>query len=168
MDDMGELIGAIAVSTVLFALFALMAWKFWHGHWLRAIAGNNLVSDEEYDSPFQRALGRRAAVVMACCCVSMILLPASTAASAFAGEAGAAVSSVLVGAAFLLIAGPCVWVVVWSNRQARRQRNEMLAADPSKAEDVKLDRKAGVVLGVILGVYLLVVLGVFVVASLAT
>lgn len=168
MDDVGELIGAAVVSIVLFAFFALMAWKFWHGRWLRAIAGNNFVSDEEYGSPFQRALGRRVAVAMVCCCVSMVLLPASTAATAFGGEAGAAVSSALVGAAILLIVGPCVWVVVWSNRQARRQRNEMLAADPSKAEDAKLDRKAAVVLGAILGVYLLIVLVVFVVASLAT
>ena len=158
MDGMEKLISATIVSIVLFAFFALMAWKFWHGRWLRAIAGNNLVSDEEYDSPFQRALGRRMGVVMACCCVSMVLLLASTAATAFDGDLGAVISPALVGAAVLLIVVPCIWVVVWSNVQARRQRNEALAADPSKAEDAKLDRKSAVVLGVILGVYLFIVL----------
>ena len=34
-----------------FALFAVLGWKFWHGQWLRLIAGNNLVSDRGAEKP---------------------------------------------------------------------------------------------------------------------
>ena len=64
MEEFGKHLVGVVFWLATFALFAVLGWKFWHGQWLRLIAGNNLVSDEEQKSPFQRALGRRMGVVM--------------------------------------------------------------------------------------------------------
>lgn len=42
-------------------LFAVTAFRPWHGKWLNLIAGNYFVAKEEAKTPEQRQLGRRVA-----------------------------------------------------------------------------------------------------------
>ena len=98
MEEFGKHLVGVVFWLATFALFAVLGWKFWHGQWLRLIAGNNLVSDEEQKSPFQRALGRRMGVVMLCCCGSLAALAASSFVEAAGGPSAGAVSDALVAA----------------------------------------------------------------------
>ena len=92
MEEFGKHLAGAVFRLAMFALFGVLGWKFWHGQWLRLIAGNNLVSDEEQKSPFQRALGRRMGVVMLCCCGSLATLAASSVVEAAGGPSAGVVS----------------------------------------------------------------------------
>ena len=167
MEEFGKHLTWAVFCLAMFALFGVLGWKFWHGQWLRLIAGNNLVSDEEQKSPFQRALGRRMDVVMLCCCGSLATLAASSIVEAAGGPSAGAVSDALVAAGIADIVVPCIWIVVWSNVQGRKAccGREGAGQDSRTAEDRRLDRLSGRVLLAILGIYLIVML---VVIPLAT
>ena len=160
MEEFGKHLAGAVFWLAMFALFAVLGWTFWHGQWRRLIAGNNLVSDEEQKSPFQRALGRRMGVVMLCCCGSLAALAASSFVEAAGGPSAGAVSDALVAAGIAGIVVPCIWAVVWSNVQGRKARcgQEGAREDSRTAEDRRLDRLSGRVLLAILGIYLLVML----------
>ena len=160
MDDPGRFVGGV-FCLAMFALFALLGWKFWQGKWLNFIAGNNFVAKEEMQTPYQRDLGRHTAVVMACCCMAILLLAATTALPVLAGDQAHLIRPVLITAAIALILVPCIWLVVWSNRRARKEQDELVAADPSQADNVRFERKQAlvclVILGGMLAIYLVVI-----------
>lgn len=162
--DIGTLVIGLAFSLAMLALFALMAWKYWHGQWLRSIAGNNFVPEEEYGSPEQRKLGRRTSVAMVIACVMVASIPIIGYGSFLQSEAVFAAGSALCGTSTVALLGYLVWMFAVMGKERRAAENELVARDPSKSEDVKLDRRATVVLLVILAVYLTCVL---VVAPLA-
>ena len=138
VGDLGAFAIGLALSLALFALFALLAWKYWHGQWLRSIAGNNFVTDEEYNSPEQRTLGKRVSVAMIICCAMIAAIPLLGLGSYLNNEAVYAAGGVLCG----------VFAAA------------LIAENALKAEDVKLNRKATAVLLVILATFLLISLAV--------
>lgn len=160
MEEFGKHLAGAVFCLAMFALFGVLGWKFWHGQWLRLIAGNNLVSDEEQKSPSQRALGRRMGVVMLCCCGSLATLAASSVVEAAGGPSAGVVSDALVAVGIAGIVVPCIWIVVWSNVQGRKAccGREDAGQDSRTAEDRRLDRLSGRVLLAILGIYLIVML----------
>ena len=142
---------ALAVTGALFVLFAVWGWKLWNGKWLRSIAGNNFATEEDLRQPYQRSLGRRTAVVMAPCCTMARGALALSAGEAFGSAPLSTLGTVVLFASGAVVLALVVWLLAWSARQTRRQQDEAVANDPSKAEDVRLDRRAGIVLAVIVG-----------------
>lgn len=156
--DIGALALGLAISLVIFVVFAVLAWKYWHGQWLRSIAGNNFVSDEEYDSPEQRKLGKRTSIAMIIGCAVAAAIPVIGFGSFTGNEALYATGGALCFASTVALIGYIVWMFMVMGRERRVAENELLAKDPSKTDDVKLDRRATVVLLVILCVYLFCIL----------
>ena len=161
MDDPGRFVGGV-FCLAMFALFALLGWKFWQGKWLNFIAGNNFVAKDEMQTPYQRDLGRHTAVVMACCCMAILLFGRNHGLARAGGRPRRTlIRPVLITAAIALILVPCIWLVVWSNRRARKEQDELVAADPSQAENVRFERKQAlvclVILGGMLAIYLVVI-----------
>lgn len=151
--EFDKYLGSGVFCLVLFILFAIFAWKLWHGKWLNLIAGNNFVTKEEMNTPLQRALGRRVAIVMLCCCASILVLGASTALRALVGPTVGMLPDALVGLAIALIVIPCIWVVVWSNKRAHEEQEALVEADPSQADNVRFERKQTLVgLVILIGV----------------
>lgn len=153
-----EHIIAFAFCFALTTLFGLMAWKYWHGQWLRSIAGNNFVSDEEYGSAEQRRLGRRMSVAMVFACLMTATLTCAQLGKMLENEAVYSLCMALTAATTALLVAYLVWLFAVMWREQRAAQNALMAADPSRTEDVKLDRRATVVLLVVLLVYLIIVL----------
>ena len=106
--EFDKYLGGGVFCLVLFMMFALFAWKLWHGKWLNLIAGNNFVTKEEMNTPIQRALGRRVAVVMLFCCAAILVGVASTVLDTLMGPAAGILPDALIGLAIALIALPCI------------------------------------------------------------
>lgn len=158
--NVSELIVGLVICLAMLVLFALMAWKYWHGQWLRSIAGNNFVSEEEYGSPEQRKLGKRISLAMIISCSMVAAIPL-VGIGRFLGDdllfsTGSALSAASIAALVIYL----VWMFAVMSRERRIAENELIAQDPSKTDDVKLDRSATVVLLVIICVYLFCVLAV--------
>ena len=160
VGDLGAFAIGLALSLARFALFALLAWKYWHGQWLRSIAGNNFVTDEEYNSPEQRTLGKRVSVAMIICCAMIAAIPLLGLGSYLNNEAVYAAGGVLCGVFAAALVAYLVWMFVKMGRERRVAENELIAENALKAEDVKLNRKATAVLLVILAIFLLISLAV--------
>ena len=109
------------------------------------------VTEEDLRQPYQRSLGRRTAVVMAPCCTMALGALALSAGEAFGSAPLSTLGTVVLFASGAVVLALVVWLLAWSARQTRRQQDEAVANDPSKAEDVRLDRRAGIVLAVIVG-----------------
>lgn len=158
---MNELLVGTILVLLICALFLAPAWNYWHGRWLRSIAGNTVATDEELASPEQKRLGKRMSAVMLVCTASLLLLLGSTYVRELGGFdfVGVAISMAIAG-----IVGSCAWVCLatWRDNRAIQKRSQQDGEPLS--EDAKLDRRAGIVLAVILGIYLIIS---FVVAPLA-
>ena len=76
---------------------------------------------------------------------------ALSAGEAFGSAPLSTLGTVVLFASGAVVLALVVWLLAWSARQTRRQQDEAVANDPSKAEDVRLDRRAGIVLAVIVG-----------------
>ncbi len=63
-----------AILAVLAVVFAVTAWKFWHGQWLRLIAGNTFATEEETRLPYQRRMGRDVALLMAASALTLAFM----------------------------------------------------------------------------------------------
>lgn len=148
------LIVTLVISFVLSVLFLVWAWKLWQGQWLRSIAGNQLVSDDEYDSPYQRALGRRVAVCLIVSTVLILTLLLKTFGDRGGSESLRTILLVAQNLAIVAFVIDIVWVMVKTGRDQRR----LIAAMTKKEyrqEDQKLDRKARIIIMVIVGGFLL-------------
>lgn len=156
VGDFGAFAFGLALSLTLFALFALLAWKYWHGQWLRSIAGNNFVTDEEYSSPEQRTLGKRVSVAMVICCAMIATIPVLGLGSYLDNEAIYLVGGALCGVFVAALIAYLAWMFVKMGRERRVIENKLVAENALKAEDVKLNRKATAVLLVILAIFLLI------------
>lgn len=158
---MNELLVGTILVLLICALFLALAWNYWHGRWLRSIAGNTVATDEELASPEQKRLGKRMSAVMLVCTASLLLLLGSTYVRELGGFdfVGVAIFMAIAG-----IVGSCAWVCLatWRDNRAIQKRSQQDGEPLS--EDAKLDRRAGIVLAVILGIYLIIS---FVVAPLA-
>ncbi len=158
---MNELLVGTILVLLICALFLALAWNYWHGRWLRSIAGNTVATDEELASPEQKRLGKRMSAVMLVCTASLLLLLGSTYVRELGGFGfvGVAIFMAIAG-----IVGSCAWVCLatWRDNRAIQKRSQQDGEPLS--EDAKLDRRAGIVLAVILGIYLIIS---FVVAPLA-
>lgn len=158
---MNELLVGTILVLLICALFLAPAWNYWHGRWLRSIAGNTVATDEELASPEQKRLGKRMSAVMLVCTASLLLLLGSTYVRELGGFdfVGVAIFMAIAG-----IVGSCAWVCLatWRDNRAIQKRSQQDGEPLS--EDAKLDRRAGIVLAVILGIYLIIS---FVVAPLA-
>ncbi|RNL38812.1 DUF3784 domain-containing protein [Paraeggerthella hongkongensis] len=161
MKRMNELLVGTILVLLICALFLAPAWNYWHGRWLRSIAGNTVATDEELASPEQKRLGKRMSAVMLVCTASLLLLLGSTYVRELGGFdfVGVAIFMAIAG-----IVGSCAWVCLatWRDNRAIQKRSQQDGEPLS--EDAKLDRRAGIVLAVILGIYLIIS---FVVAPLA-
>jgi uncharacterized membrane protein len=158
---MSELMVGTILVLLICALFLALAWNYRHGRWLRSIAGNTVATDEELASPGQKRLGKRMSAVMLVCTAALLLLVGSTYVRELGGFdfVGIAIFAAIGG-----IVGSCAWacLATWRDNRAIRKRSQQDSEPLS--EDAKLDRRAGIVLAVILGIYLVVS---FVVAPLA-
>lgn len=158
---MSELLVGTILVLLICALFLALAWNYWHGRWLRSIAGNTVATDEELASPEQKRLGKRTSAVMLVCTTSLLLLLGSTYVRELGGFdfVGVAIFMAIAG-----IVGSCAWVCLatWRDNRAIQKRSQQDGEPLS--EDAKLDRRAGIVLAVILGIYLIIS---FMVAPLA-
>lgn len=152
-----EHIIAFALCFAQTALFGLMAWKYHHGQWLRSIAGNNFVSNEDYNSPEQRRLGKRMSVAMVFACLMTATLTCAQLGTMLENEVVYASCMALTAATTALLVLYLVWLFAVMWRERRAAQNALMATDPSRTEDVKLDRRATVVLLIVLLVYLLIV-----------
>ena len=158
VGDIGAFAGGLVLSLALFVLFVLWAWKLWHGQWLRSIAGNHFVTDEEYHSPEQRTLGKRVSIAMIIGSVMIAAIPILGFGSYLGNEAVYAAGGALCAASTAVLVAYIVWLFAKMGRERRSAENKLIAEDASKIEDVKLDRKATTVLLVILFVYLFCIL----------
>lgn len=158
---MSELLVGTILVLLICALFLALAWNYWHGRWLRSIAGNTVATDEALASPEQKRLGKRTSAVMLVCTTSLLLLLGSTYVRELGGFdfVGVAIFMAIAG-----IVGSCAWVCLatWRDNRAIQKRSQQDGEPLS--EDAKLDRRAGIVLAVILGIYLIIS---FMVAPLA-
>lgn len=161
MDGLEKLLAGAAIVVLLCALLLVLAWKYWHGHWLRSIAGNTMATDEELASPEQKRLGRRTAVVMAACAAAFLLLLAAQALHELAGFGGV---DVAIAFTVIVVVGGCAWLCFVTWREKIAAQKKLAPEDPMHAQDAKIDRLAAIVLGVILAIYLVICL---VVAPLA-
>ena len=154
MENAEALIAAVIVPAVLLILFCLFAWKTWQGKWLRLIAGNNFIPEEEYDSPEQRRLGKRMSVVMISWCPLFVASPVWTIGTDTNNAALTNVGIFFLTVAGVLVVAVLVWFFVVQGRDNRKAREEELLKHPERIDDAKLDRRATIVLVVILVVYL--------------
>ena len=152
--DVGALAIGLVISVALAALFAVLAWKYWHGQWLRSIAGNNFVPEEEYASPEQRKLGRRVSVAMIIACAMSATIPMIGFGGFLGNETLYTLGATLCGASTVALIAYIVLMFVAMSRERRNAENELMAKDPSQSENVRLDRRATIVLLVILCVFL--------------
>ena len=120
-------------------LFAVMAFKLWHGKWLNLIAGNYFVTKEEAKSPEQRQLGRRVAVVVVPCAVMCALIPVTAIAEALELQAVQFASFVLVALAAVAMVALIVRFFVLGHREQRAAEEKLLAQDPSQEDNVRLN-----------------------------
>lgn len=118
----------LAFPAALLVLFAVLAWKFRRGEWLNLIAGNNFVTKEEMQLPYQRELGRKMSVW---CMAPAMLMCASLLVTGVGDAVG---SREAFAAGLVLCAVFCVAmlagiarIMIWSNRLARQEREQRLA-----------------------------------------
>ena len=147
----------------MLVLFAVLAWKFRHGAWLNLIAGNNFVTKEEMQQPYQRELGRKMSVW---CMAPAVLMCASllvtgigdAAGSREAFVAGLALCAVFCAAMLVGI----VRIMIWSNRLSEQERDRRLA-DATRAgerarrrveDNVRLEKRQTTVIVIIIVVML--------------
>lgn len=149
-----SLVVALAISFVFMILFLVWAWKLWQGQWLRSIAGNQLVSDDEYDSPHQRALGKRVAVCLVITTVFILTVLLKMIGDRGGSESLRTVLLVAQNLAIVAFVIDIVWVMVKTGRDQRRLIAAMTEEEYLQ-EDRKLDRKARIVIMVIVGGFLL-------------
>lgn len=158
MNDFGEVVSPLAISLPMFALFALLARKFWRGQWLNLIAGNNFVTKEEMDTPVQRRLGKRISIAMIIVCVmitSFTAMSISNFMDANMVHEVALVLSFVSGSALLIY---FVWLFAIQWREGKIEQHKAVVAGVASKKDVKFDMKQARVLYIILGVYILIVL----------
>lgn len=158
---MNELLVGTILVLLICALLSALAWNYWHGRWLRSIAGKTMDTDEELASPEQKRLGKRMSAVMLVCTAALLLLLGSTYVRELGGFdfVGIAIFAAIGG-----IVGSCAWACLATGRDNRAIRKRSQQDSEPLSEDAKLDRRAGIVLAIILGIYLVVS---FVVAPLA-
>ncbi len=160
MVEYGNLVVGAAVVLALIALFSVMAWKYWHGQWLRSIAGNTFATDDELQAPVQKRMGKRIAAVMLLYVFSLLLLLVATVAKEFGGVDFLGAAEVF---AVAVMVGSAAWacVATWRDKANARKADPKR---PSGATDAEMDRRAMIVLGVVFAIYLIICL---VVAPLA-
>lgn len=134
-----ELVVSFALGGGTAILFAVMAFKLWHGKWLNLIAGNYFVTKEEAKSPEQRRLGRRVAVVIVPCAVMCALIPVTAIAEALGLQAVQFASYVLVALAAVVMVALIVRLFVVGHREQRAAEEKLLAQDPSQEDNVRLN-----------------------------
>ncbi len=147
----------------MLVLFAVLAWKFRHGAWLNLIAGNNFVTKEEMQQPYQRELGRKMSVW---CMVPAMLMCASllvTGVGDATGSREAFVAGLVLCAVFCvtMLAG-IVRIMVWSSRLAKREHEGRLTdakqaggrARKRAEDDARLEKRQMTVIIVIIVVML--------------
>lgn len=143
----------LAVTGLVAVLFLVLAWKYWHGEWLRTLAGNTFASEDEMRGPYQRALGRRASVVCLIIAACVLAMTASTAvAAALLGEgspkfdllvrASAYVTTVVIGVSCVILC-----VVQWREHRSRERVER--AGDPGLESDLKIEARQAIALVVI-------------------
>lgn len=134
-----ELVVSFALGGGSALLFAVMAFKLWHGKWLNLIAGNYFVTKEEAKSPEQRQLGRRVAVVVVPCAIMCALIPVTAIAEALGLQAVQFASYVLVAIAAVVMVALIVRFFVLGHREQRAAEEKLLAQDPSQEDNVRLN-----------------------------
>lgn len=156
-------IAGLALPAAMLVLFAVLAWKFRHGAWLNLIAGNNFVTKEEMQQPYQRELGRKMSVW---CMAPAVLMCASLLVTGIGDAAGsreAFVAGLVLCAVFCaaMLAG-IVRIMIWSNRLAKQEREQRLAdakqtggrARKRAEDDVHLEKRQTTVIVIIIVVML--------------
>lgn len=164
------MIVGLVISIALIALLLVFAWKYWHGEWLRSIAGNNFATDEELRGPDQLKLGKRTAVVCLVCAVAVIMLLGITIAAqaVFGIESPTADAIILVAAivAGAVIGVACIGLCVIQWREGRAKQLAERAGDPTLEQERRLDaRQAVVLIGIVVVLEVAVPLIAFAVSS---
>lgn len=134
-----ELVVTFVLGGGTAVLFAVMAFKLWHGKWLNLIAGNYFVTKEEAKSPEQRQLGRRVAVVVVPCAIMCALIPVAAVAEALGLQAVQLATYVLVGISAVVMVALIVRLFVVGHREQRAAEERLLAQDPSREDNVRLN-----------------------------
>lgn len=172
--DMGAW-GAVVLTFALAAVFALLSIMFYRGKWLNLIAGNNFVTKEEMQQPSQRELGKKVSICVGLSAVAVAGLFLRAVAEMFDGAALSAVAMVVFAVFGVGALGDVVYLSVWSIRKSSQERRKRLdgaraASSREKAkieEDVRLERRQAIVIGVIIVAMLVFYLAVFPLAKSA-
>lgn len=120
-------------------LFAVMAFKLWHGRWLNLIAGNYFVTKEEAKTPEQRQLGRRVAVVIVPCAVMCALIPVTAVAEALGLQAVQTASFALLAITTVVMLALIARLFVVGHREQHAAEEKLLAQDPSQEDNIRLN-----------------------------
>lgn len=143
----------LAVTGLVAVLFLVLARKYWHGGWLRTLAGNTFASEDEMRGPYQRALGRRAAVVCLIVAACVLAMTASTAVAALPlGEGSPKFDLYVRASAYVTVAivvAACVILLVVQWRECRSRERAERASNPGLGTDSKIEARQAIALAVI-------------------
>lgn len=143
----------LVVTGLVAVLFLVLAWKYWHGEWLRTLAGNTFASEDEMRGPYQRALGRRAAIVCLACAACMAAMFVSVAvAEALFGEGSPKYDLLVHASAYVslaIIVAACAVLLAVQWREHRANERAERAGDPGLGGDLKMGARQAIALVVI-------------------
>lgn len=135
-----ELVVSFVIGGGCAVMFAAFVIQLRRGKWLNLIAGNYFVTKEEAKTPEQRLLGRRVSNAL----VPAIPLSAFIPLAAMAETAGVqwlqTACLAAVAASTLALVATIAHLFVIYRRETRDAQEKLLAEDPSKEGEVRLDR----------------------------
>lgn len=109
----------IFIYALAIVLFAVWAWKLWHGEWLNSISGNTFATEDELKLPYQKRMGKDVAVLMAMCILLFAVLIYNEA-------IGMERTTLLIAAAgfFVALVVGSVFVTVRANKAAKEEQEK--------------------------------------------
>lgn len=152
---------AIIILLIIAIVCLVCAWKYWHGAWLRSIAGNTFATETELRSPLQIRLGKRVAIVCVITAASLLVLTGVISLAETMGKMNNAdVSPMVIAASIivsLVIALACTGVCVIQWRDMRKQQLEKCVDSARLLQDTRLDKiQAVVLIAVLVGLEIIV------------
>lgn len=139
----------ILLLVILFSALVVLAWKLWHGQWLRFIAGNTYASDEEMKLPYQRRMGKDVATLMTLCASMIVFMIYER---VFGVERSLFIA-VLVGLTALLLVGAAI-TSFRANKGAKEVEIEIGKSKPTKPASAKLGGEEKLLIVVLVGQFL--------------
>lgn len=135
-----DLVASFVIGGGCAVMFAAFVIQLRRGKWLNLIAGNYFVTKEEAKTPEQRLLGRRVSNAL----VPAIPLSAFIPLAAMAETAGVqwlqTACLAAVATSTLALVATIAHLFVVYHRETRAAQEKLLAEDPSKEGDVRLNR----------------------------